>query len=121
MGLWDFWAPFVKSKHGRTLCEQLYKLWLLDHLFLRGVENDWWSSLRELYYWSIEGRNITQAQFHDEVILLNALPKLERFGVIMHAPSPHVFQQLRRVGDSRLEIIPWGKRSEIAEWKSQRM
>ncbi|KAF5360777.1 hypothetical protein D9756_004598 [Leucocoprinus leucothites] len=107
MGLWDFWSPFLKARHSRTLCGKLQKLWLLDHLFLRGVAMEWWSSLRELYYWSIEGRG-GRDQFQDEVDLLKSLPALEKFGVIMHSPSPSVFRQLAQIGDARLGVVAWG-------------
>ncbi|KXN84616.1 hypothetical protein AN958_12297 [Leucoagaricus sp. SymC.cos] len=119
MGLWDFWAPFVRARHGRTLCGQLHKLWLLDHLFLRGIETEWLDELRELYYWSIEGRG--KDQFRDEVGLLKGLKRLERFGVIMHCPSSSVFRQLEEIGDRRLEVVEWGKRSEVVEWMGQRV
>ena len=120
MGLWDFWSPFVKSRHGRSLCGQLQRLWLLDHLFLRGVEVEWWSSLRELYYWSIERRGACD-QFRDEVVLLGALSTLRKFGVIMHSPSPTIFRQLMQVKDPRLQVVSWGKRRELVEWMNMRI
>ncbi|KAF9447307.1 hypothetical protein P691DRAFT_671796 [Macrolepiota fuliginosa MF-IS2] len=118
MGLWEFWTRFVGAKKGRTLCGQLQKLWLLDHLFLRGIQMEWLSSLKELSYWSVElyGR---QDQFKGELETLNALPRLKKLQVYMRSPSPSIFSQLCRINDRRLEVISWGKRSEVAEWIDQ--
>lgn len=118
MGLWDFWTPFASSKYGRSLCGQLHRLWLLDHLFLRGIEIEWLTSLRELTYWTIELRE-DRSQFKRELELLDALPGLARLRVLMRSPSPFVFSQLRQISDRRLEVISWGKRNEVVEWINQ--
>lgn len=120
MGLWDFWVRFVGAEYGRVLCGQLHSLWLLDHLFLHGIDMEWLPSLKELAYWSIEQRD-GRSQFQSEIDLLKRLPTLKRLRILMRSPSWSVFLQLGRIKDRRLEVVSWGKRSEVVEWICQRV
>ncbi|EKM79086.1 hypothetical protein AGABI1DRAFT_113707 [Agaricus bisporus var. burnettii JB137-S8] len=118
MGLWDFWLPFTNAKYGRVLCGQLDKLRLLDHLFLHNVDMKWLASLKELTYWSIEVRG-GHSQFNSELSLLDALPTLQKLRILMRNPSSGVYGQLGRIIDRRLEVVAWGKQSEVTEWICQ--
>lgn len=120
MGLWNFWSQFLRTKHARVLCSQLEKMWLLDHLFLHGIDLGWLSSLKMLIYWSIELRG-SQKQFKKELGLLKALPELRKLQLLMLSPSDSTLSRLGDIGDPRLEVVSWGKRNEKVEWASQGM